>query len=142
MRNVEKVCNNAYSIKRWSARISPILLGKWRLGKISIVVKTIRILRAHNLFARENGGRWRRNIVVCLHNGRQFGITNVESLTHLRFLCRLSGFIRRSKHVLWLLAKCTHDSTRFFVLRNAWSGLMALDKFQLLQCSPYAPRAA
>ena len=122
--------------------MSPVLLGKRRLRKISVVTKTIQIFGAYNLFSRENWGGWRRNGIEWLQVVHEFLIKNVESSTYPGFLHRLPWFVWRSKQVLWLLAKPTLDSTSFFVLRNTWSRLMTLNILQLSQGSPSTPRAA
>ena len=50
-----------------SEGMSPVPLGEGRLGKIPVVVKTIRVLGADNLFAQKKGRRWGRNNTECLH---------------------------------------------------------------------------
>ena len=47
--------------------VSPVPLGEGGVGKIPVVIKTIQVLDADNLFARKKGRRWGRNNMECLH---------------------------------------------------------------------------
>ena len=65
--NLVEVCNKRFRIYCSISKSITILLGKRRLRKIPVVIKTIGILGAYDLFAREDGGRRCRNHVGCLH---------------------------------------------------------------------------
>lgn len=119
-----------------------ILLSERRLRIILVLVKAKRILGTCTLFARESGGRWRRNNVGRLHTPFVSLRSIMWNSMYLRCLCCLSRCFRRSKQIFGLLAKYTLDSKCFSILRCAQSYLMTLNILHLAQGSSCTPGAA